>query len=57
MVWSHGWVDAAGGRFTDPFGFLRRTVLDHLQDMKLPSETIERVAFGNYARVLKAVLN
>jgi membrane dipeptidase len=33
-----------------------RAVVDHLQDMKLPSETIERVAFGNYARVLKAVL-
>jgi membrane dipeptidase len=33
-----------------------RTVLDHLQQMKLPSETIERVAYGNYARVLKAVL-
>ena len=33
-----------------------RSVLDHLQEMKLPSETIERVAYGNYARVLKAVL-
>ena len=33
-----------------------RGVLDHLQKMKLPSETIERVAYGNYARVLKAVL-
>lgn len=33
-----------------------RAVLDHLQEMKLPSETIERVAYGNYARVLKAVL-
>lgn len=33
-----------------------RTVLEHLQAMKLPSETIERVAYGNYARVLKAVL-
>ena len=33
-----------------------RAVLDHLQEMKLPSETVERVAYGNYARVLKAVL-
>ena len=33
-----------------------RVVLDHLQEMKLPSETIERVAYGNYARVLKAAL-
>jgi hypothetical protein len=31
-------------------------VLEHLQQMKLPSATIERVAYGNYARVLKAVL-
>ncbi|HEY6511204.1 MAG TPA: membrane dipeptidase [Burkholderiaceae bacterium] len=135
LVWSHGWVDRAEGRFTDPFGFLQRrlaldqakaiadkggvvglwglglakpragwsvaardtrayanelaalvdkigrdhvafgtdiegvgpnwavndyggvrAVLDHLQQMKLPSETIERVAYGNYARVLKAAL-
>ena len=135
MVWSHGWVDRAAGRFTDPYGFLQRrlslaqakaiadqggvvglwglglanpragwrvgardtrayareladlvdkigrehvafgtdiegvgpnwsvndysgvrTVLDHLQQMRLPSETIERVAYGNYARVLKAAL-
>ena len=135
LVWSHGWVDRAGGRFTDPFGFLQRrlslaqakaiadkggviglwglglanpragwsvaardtrayanelaalvdkigrdhvafgtdiegvgpnwsvndytgvrAVLDHLQQMKLPSETIERVAYGNYARVLAAAL-
>ena len=33
-----------------------RAVVDHLQDMKLPSETIQRVAYGNYARVLKAAL-
>jgi len=33
-----------------------RTVLDHLQQLKLPSETIERVAYGNYARLLQAVL-
>jgi membrane dipeptidase len=33
-----------------------RAVLDHLQALKLPSETIERVAYGNYARVLKAAL-
>jgi len=33
-----------------------RTVLEHLQDMKLPSSVVERVAYGNYARVLKAVL-
>jgi hypothetical protein len=28
-------------------------VVEHLQDMKLPARTIERVACGNYARVLK----
>jgi membrane dipeptidase len=33
-----------------------RTVLDHLQALKLPSAAIERVAFGNYARLLKAAL-
>jgi membrane dipeptidase len=33
-----------------------RTVLDHLQDMKLEASVIERVAYGNYARVLKSVL-
>ena len=33
-----------------------RDVVDHLQALKLPASTIERVAFGNYARVLKAVL-
>jgi membrane dipeptidase len=33
-----------------------RTVLDHLQDMKVPASVIERVAYANYARVLKAVL-
>jgi len=33
-----------------------RTVLDHLQEMKLEASVIERVAYGNYARVLKAVL-
>jgi len=34
-----------------------RAVLDHLQETKLPSETVERVAYGNYARVLKAVMH
>ena len=33
-----------------------RTVLDHLQEMKLEASVIQRVAYGNYARVLKAVL-
>jgi len=33
-----------------------RTVLDHLQEMKLEASVIERVAYGNYARVLKSVL-
>jgi membrane dipeptidase len=33
-----------------------RSVVDHLQDMKLDSSVIERVAYGNYARVLKASL-
>lgn len=33
-----------------------RSVVDHLQDMKLESSVIERVAYGNYARVLKAAM-
>lgn len=37
------------------YGHLR-SVVEHLQDMKLPASVIERVAYANYARVLKAVL-
>lgn len=33
-----------------------RTVVDYLQDMKVPASVIERVAYGNYARVLKTAL-
>jgi membrane dipeptidase len=33
-----------------------RSVVEALQDMKLPASTIEQVASGNYARVLKAAL-
>jgi membrane dipeptidase len=33
-----------------------RSVIEALQDMKLPASAIEQVAFGNYARVLKAAL-
>jgi membrane dipeptidase len=33
-----------------------RHVVEHLQAMKLESSVIERVAYGNYARVLKAAL-
>jgi membrane dipeptidase len=33
-----------------------RTVLKYLQAMKLETSVIERVAYGNYARVLKSVL-
>ena len=33
-----------------------RSVIDALQDMKLPSTVVEKVAFANYARVLKAAL-
>ena len=33
-----------------------RTVLDQLRTLRLSSDTIERVAFRNYARVLKAAL-
>jgi membrane dipeptidase len=33
-----------------------RTVMDHLQEMKLPASVIERIAYANYARVLKAAL-
>lgn len=33
-----------------------RSVIDALQDMKVPSAVIEKVAFANYARVLGAAL-
>jgi membrane dipeptidase len=33
-----------------------RQVIDALQAMKLPASTVEKVAFANYARVLKAAL-
>ena len=33
-----------------------RTVLQHLQEMKMDASVIERVAYANYARVLKSVL-
>jgi len=48
-------TDLAGvGKSTsiDDYAGVRR-VVEHLQDMKLPASTIERVACGNYARVLK----
>ena len=34
-----------------------RQVIDALQAMKLPASTVEKVAFANYARVLKAALD
>jgi membrane dipeptidase len=37
------------------YGHLR-SVVDHLQDMKMGAAVIERVAYANYARVLKSVL-
>jgi len=48
-------TDLAGvGRSTsvNDYAGVRR-VVEHLQEMKLPASTIERVACGNYARVLK----
>jgi membrane dipeptidase len=33
-----------------------RKVVDHLQELKLPESAIERVACGNYARVLKTAM-
>jgi hypothetical protein len=33
-----------------------RSVVDHLQEMKLPGSVIERIAYANYARILKATL-
>ncbi|HXJ52270.1 MAG TPA: membrane dipeptidase [Burkholderiales bacterium] len=33
-----------------------RSVLQHLEEMKLEASVIERIAYANYARVLKAVL-
>jgi hypothetical protein len=31
-------------------------VIEHLGRLKAPTETIERLAYGNFARVLKATL-
>lgn len=135
FVWSHGWVDAEGGRWQDPYGYLKRRlslahakkiaahggvvglwglglsrpgqgwsvglgdtrayarelaslvdrigadhvalgtdiegvgrfwsvndyghvrgVIDALQDLKLGASVVERVAYANYARVLKSAL-
>lgn len=39
----------------DNYGHVR-SVVDHLQEMKLGASVVERLAYGNYARVLKAVL-
>lgn len=33
-----------------------RAVVDHLQHLKLASSVVERVAYRNYARVLRAAL-
>jgi microsomal dipeptidase-like Zn-dependent dipeptidase len=33
-----------------------RSVVEHLHEMKLAASIIERLAYGNYARVLKSVL-
>jgi membrane dipeptidase len=33
-----------------------RKVVDHLQELRMPSSAIERVACGNYARVLKTAM-
>ncbi len=38
------------------YGHVRK-VIDHLQDMKLPNDVVERIAYKNYARVLKAAIN
>ncbi len=40
----------------DDYAGVRR-VVEHLQEMKLPASTIERVACSNYARVLKDTFN
>ncbi len=37
------------------YGHVRR-VVQYLEELKLPASTIERVAYANYARVLKAAL-
>jgi membrane dipeptidase len=39
----------------DDYAGVRR-VVEHLQDMKLPASAIERIAGGNYARVLREAL-
>jgi hypothetical protein len=38
-----------------PYGDLR-SVVEHLQDMKLDASVIDKLAHGNYARVLKRAL-
>jgi membrane dipeptidase len=49
-------IEGVGQNWTlNEYGHVR-TVIQHLEEMKVPASTIERVAHGNYARVLKAVL-
>jgi len=38
------------------YGHVRK-VIDTLQDMKLPSGAVEKLAYGNYVRVLKAAMS
>ena len=49
-------IEGVGPNWTlNDYGHVR-SVVDSLQDMKLPASVIERVAYANYARVLKAAL-
>jgi membrane dipeptidase len=49
-------IEGVGQNWTvNEYGHVR-TVIQHLEEMKVPASTIERVAYANYAGVLKAVL-
>jgi len=49
-------IEGVGNNWSvNSYGHVRNTI-EHLQEMKLPSAVIERLAYANYARVLKAAL-
>ncbi len=49
-------IEGVGNGWTmNDYGHVR-TVVGHLEELKMPASAIERVAGGNYARVLKTVL-
>lgn len=49
-------IEAMGPNWSvNNYGHVRQ-VIDHLQEMKVPAEVVERMSYKNYARVLKAAM-